>query len=311
MVYSSRTRHTAALLLGFILIGFAVVGAAEQFEVGQRWVFEHKGPRPGSMEPDAIDGQRIRQVLSTAQVQGQPTWVVEEGFTNDPNATSLLYVDHERKLTAFDVENDQGQTVKFVYDAPQPYQVPFLEPGQEKTYETTLRLSAPKFAMPTTSVIKRLPDETIVTPAGEFVDCQHYHTTTKSTMNIKIAKIPVTDERDQWYHPSVNGLVKEVYRKGPIKFLAWSCEGYTSTSVLASYDVVDAEAVTRLARPTDPNAPMDRSTAGEAKTPSTGSRAGWIVFILIAIATVLLLRRRVRPNTPPEGDSAASESAAS
>ncbi len=302
MVYSNRTRRTAALLLGFIAIGSAVAGAAEQFQVGQRWVFEHKGPRPGSMEPDAIDGQRIRQVLSTALEQDKPTWVIEEGFTNDPNATSLLYVDHERQLTAFDVENDQGQAVTFVYDTPQPYQVPFLEPGQEKTYETTLRLSAPKFAMPTTSVIKRLPDETIVTPAGEFVNCQHYHTTTKSTMNIKIAKIPVTDERDQWYHPSVNGLVKEVYRKGPIKFLAWSCEGYTSTSVLASYDVVDAEAITRLAGPTDPNAPMGRSTVGKSKTPSTGNRAGWFVFILIAVATVLLLRRRVRPNTPAQSD---------
>ncbi|MCP4594341.1 MAG: hypothetical protein GY842_26730, partial [bacterium] len=244
------------MILGLALVWFMAGGAqAGQFEVGQRWVYEHEGPRPGSMEPNAIDGQRIRQVLSMSQEQDQLRWVVEERFTKDEHATSLLYVNGERLLTAFDIEDDKGGAATLTYDAPQPYQVPFLAPGEEKTYETILRMKSPKFAMPTTSVIKRLPDETVTTPAGEFVNCQHYLTKTRSTMNIKIVKIPVTDERDQWYHPSVNGLVKEVYRKGPIKFLAWSCDGYTATSVLSSFGVVEVDAARAAATRIDPNAP--------------------------------------------------------
>ena len=243
------------------------------------------------MEPKVIDGQRIRQVLSVIEAEGQPRWIIEERFTNDPNATSLLYVNHERLLTAFKIEVDKGEAATLTYDVAQPYQVPALAPGEEKTYETTLRMASPKFAMPRTSVIKRLPDETITTSAGEFADCQHYLTKTKSTMNIKIVKILVTDERDQWYHPSVNGLVKEVYRKDPIKFLAWSCEGYTATSVLTSFGIEAVAAARVSTARVDPNAPGAEPQGNAPATAPFGGVTPWIVLVPIAIAAVFLLKR--------------------
>jgi len=58
-------------------------------------------------------------------------------------------------------------------------------------------MEAVEFSLPATITIERLEDETTTTPAGEFVGCQHYRTTTASTVNIKIAKIPITEERHQ------------------------------------------------------------------------------------------------------------------
>jgi hypothetical protein len=107
--------------------------------------------------------------------------------------------------------------------------------AEVRTFQTVLRADAAKFALPVTTVVERLADETITTPAGEFPGCAHYRTTTQSVVDVKIAKIPFREERERWYHPSACGMVKEVYRKGPVKFLGWSREGYTATSTLLVY----------------------------------------------------------------------------
>ena len=209
--------------------------AKEGFEVGQRWTYRHEGPRPGSAEPNAIDGERILHVISVVEEQGGKQWIIEERFTNSKDVVRL-YVNEERLLTAIEIENEKGEVARLRYDPPVPYQVTELDVGKERTIETALRMDSSEFALPSTIVIRRLADETITTTAGEFVGCLHYKATISSTLDIKIAKIPVTEERERWYHPEVNGLVKEVYRKGPVKFRSWSREGYTATSVLTAFD---------------------------------------------------------------------------
>jgi len=301
-------RLGAAVALLVMLSGVTGWAVAEaQFEVGQKWVFQHEGPRPGNMEPNAIDGQRIRHVLAVNEQEEHPRWIVQERFTNDEKATSLLFVNHERQLTGFEIIGDDGNPLVMTYEPPAPYQVPLLAVGEEKVFETRLLMGPSRIALPTRSVVKRLPDETVTTPAGEFANCQHYHTTSKSVLDFKIAKIPMTDERDQWYHESVNGLVKEVYRKGPIKYLAWSCEGYTSTSVLASFGVEEVTADVRLAAfgdPNDPNAPQ------HANVPAAVSPVGllrWILWgaISVVLVTVVLVFAR-RPRSRPTPDSHAT-----
>lgn len=187
------------------------------------------------MEPNAIDGERILHVIALVEGNGRRQWVIQERFTNDPNVTARLYVSEERLLTAVEIENEKGEAAKLRYDPPVPYQITELEIGEEGTIESTLRMDSANFGLPSRIVTERLADETITTPAGEFAGCLHYKSTTTSTFDIKIAKIPFTEERERWYHPEVNGLVKEVYRKGPVKFLTWSWEGYTATSVLTSF----------------------------------------------------------------------------
>jgi hypothetical protein len=126
--------------------------AGGPFEVGQRWVYEHKGPRPGGMEPNAIDGQRILHVLGVVGEPNALRWVIEERYTNGPNVVGRLYVDAERLLTGFDIENDKGEVAPLRYDPPVPYQILEMEIGQKQTVETTLHMPRAKFAVPTTLV---------------------------------------------------------------------------------------------------------------------------------------------------------------
>jgi len=154
-------------------------------------------------------------------------------------------------------------------------------------------MEAVEFSLPATITIERLEDETTTTPAGEFVGCQHYRTTTASTVNIKIAKIPITEERHQWYHESVHGLVKEIYRREPVKFLTWWRAGYTATSVLTTFGKEQAKAA---AEPDGADGPRVRRT--HEPEPRSASSAGMALLLLgsVAVLTIgcLVLLQRTR-----------------
>lgn len=229
-----------SVLVGLLChTGWAGQDAKEPFEVGQRWEYRHEGPRPGSFEPNDIDGERIIHVIGVVEEPEGKQWIIEDRFTGDEKATGQLYVNQKRQLTAIEFKNEKGEKAKLKYDTPIPYQIMKMDIGQEKTVETSLKLVSGDFAIPSTMVIRRLDNETITTPAGEFADCWHFIFKTKSTFKIKIIKIPTTEERERWYHPGTNGLVKEVYRKDPIKFLAWSQKGYSATSELTAFGKED------------------------------------------------------------------------
>jgi len=271
---------------GFLGVAAGDEATSEPFQVGQRWVYQHQGPRPGAIEPNAIDGRKVLQVISTFEKDGARRWVIEERYTEDPNVVGRLLVDRNRQLTGFEIENEKNEMGRMMYDVAVPYQAPELEVGGRKTLETILRVDSADFALPMTIIVERLADETIQTPAGEFADCQRYKTTTRSTINIKIAKIRSTEERQRWYHPSVNGLVKEVYHKSPIKFLGKEFKpGYTATSVLTAFDVGEVQSTF------DPNRPPSPGSPGPKRS------LGWLgVGGLILLAGIgLVLARRNRP----------------
>jgi len=265
---TARTFVVLSVVSGlFCAVAWAGQVAKEEFEVGQRWEYQHEGPRPGSVEPNAIDGERILHVVSVVEERGSKQWIIEERFTNAEHVIGRLYVDEERLLTAIEIENKKGEVAKLRYDPPVPYQLTDLDVGKDRTIDTALRMDSADFALPSKIVTQRLEDETITTEAGEFVGCLHYKTTISSTFDIKIAKIPVTEERERWYHPDVNGLVKEVYRKGPVKLLSWSREGYTATSLLTAFGKEQVRAQIGATRRTDdegerkqqPNNPRSRA----------------------------------------------------
>ncbi|HON92323.1 MAG TPA: hypothetical protein PLT20_11105 [Sedimentisphaerales bacterium] len=242
MGFRTQHRHHLAahrLVLASCLACVAVWAGftpKESLDVGQRWLYRHEGPRPGSVEPNAIDGERIVWVLARVEGQGGELRVVEERFTHDEQAIARLLVRADGLLEAIELANDKGQTARFRYDPPIPYHPPTMAVGESRTISTSLRMDAADFTLPSEIITERLADETVATPAGEFADCRHYRIITTSTINLKIAKIPFTEEREQWYHPTAQGMVKEVYRRGPVKFLTWSRPGYTATSVLTGYD---------------------------------------------------------------------------
>lgn len=299
---SFRMSRTRALLGLLCVVASAGASAGGVFEVGQRWEYRHEGPRPGSMEPEVIDGRRVMHVISAVEGPGQTRWVIEERFTRDEEVIGRFHVNEKRLLTAIEIENEKGQVATLRYDPAVPYQVTELAVGEKKAIETTLRTDSAKFALPSAIVTQRLEDETITTAAGEFLGCRHYKVTTRSTFDIKIGKVPVTEERERWYHPRVNGLVKEIYRKGPVKFLAWSQEGYTATSVLTAFGKEDVEAETEtIARIGDEDrGPNQRNDPPSRALSSTTARLMVLGVLGIATAGSYVFIRRGRSKRPAQ-----------
>jgi hypothetical protein len=293
----ANVRWAGAVLGVICATAWTAPTAQAEFEVGQRWQYRHDGPRPGSVEPNAIDGERIVQVLSAVDEPAGTQWTIEERFTRDPRIVARLYVGHDGLLAAIEIGNEKGETARLRYDPPVPYQPLEMKVGETQTVETTLRMDSANFGLPSTTVIERLEDETLVTPAGEFTGCPHYKSTSTSTLDIKIAKIPITEERERWYHPAANGMVKEVYRRGPVKFLGWSRDGYTATSTLTAYGREPVPSASE--RPTqtlvDSN---ERSTSPPSSPPASpygrGSKVALPCALIAAFAIAGLMVRRAR-----------------
>lgn len=282
--------------IGLFCMSTAAAASMPRYELGQRWEYRHEGPRPGSMEPNAIDGERILWVVSSVGEPGAAQWVIEERFTRDEKVVGHLFVDGAGLLNALEIQSEKKEKMRLRYDPPVPYQPADMNVGETRTIETTLRVDSANFALPNKTVVERLADETISTPAGEFADCSHFKSTTTSTIDIKIAKIAVTEEREQWYHQSVNGMVKEVYRKGPVKFLTWSRPGYTATSTLAEYSIEQIDRRDGFAVQIDSG---QSDHEGVSHSPSSGTwpwSGGLILAGIVAWATgaVVLAKRSGR-----------------
>ncbi|HSW02886.1 MAG TPA: hypothetical protein VLI39_22180 [Sedimentisphaerales bacterium] len=263
-------------------------------DVGQRWLYRHEGPRPGSVEPNAIDGERILWVLARMDSQSGELRVVEERFTRDEQAIARFLVRTDGLLEAVEIANDKGETGRLRYDPPIPYYPPSIAVGETQTISTSLRLDAVDFTLPSKIVTERLADETVMTPAGEFPDCRHYRIVTTSTINLKIAKIPFTEEREQWHHPTAQGLVKEVYRRGPVKFLTWSRPGYTSASVLTAHDRQEPDPNRQTATSHLPGPVETQPSAGERTLSWKHLIPPAAVLILLVAGMLKIARRRSR-----------------
>lgn len=263
------------------------------FELGQRWVYNHEGPRPQAIEPNAINGQRILQVVSRDARSGQAVWGIEERFTGDPNVVGRLYVDEERRLRSIEVANEKGEATRLIYEPAIAYQVLALQVGGKTVVKTRLRTGDGKFKIPIMIGVRRFEDETLVTPAGRFPGCRHFEFVTKSTIDLKVMKIPMQETHHRWYSDQVNGLVKEVYEKAPGKFMTWSWEGYTSTSTLASFGA--AEIDTNTANTGGLPAPVADPTQDTAvKQPGHFLRAVQVLGILCVGGGILAVIRTVR-----------------
>lgn len=277
-------KHTLqAISILLCIVCAAAAGAEPPFTVGQQWTYRHTGPKPGSFEPNAIDGERIAQVIGDDPNNG--LWIIEERYTNSSDPVGRLHIDRDRMVVAIEIESKQGPPGLLRYEPPVPYEAPDLDVGQKATIETTLRMDSPKFSMPTTIEFERLADETVETDAGTFEACRHYRMTTRATFDLKIAKLPVSEQRHRWLHPRANGPVKETYRREPVKFLSWSRPGYDASSVLTAFGV---EAVSET------HTALIAAQAPAAHGTHSGSGGILLLVVAVIAATmgVLVLRRR-------------------
>lgn len=273
-----------------ILLCVALAQAGDgAYEVGQRWVYQHSGPKPGSFEGEPIDGQRIAQVIG--HDANDDLWIIEERYSNSSDPATRLHVDPNRMVVAIEMQDSDGRTGRLRYDPPVPYEAPELAVGQSATIETTLHMDSAAFSMPIRLEIERLPDETVATDAGTFEACRHYRTTTGATLDLKIAKVPISEERHRWLHRQATGLVKETYRREPVKFLTWSRPAYEASSVLTTFGVEPVAEQPAANHAAHDHAHAHDEHAGSALVPLA------IVAVVAAAAGLLSRHRRATKAT--------------
>ena len=84
-----------------ILCCIGVVSAAESkvpFEVGEKWVYKHDGPRPWGRGQDKVDGDRVREVVSVKEQEKVKLWVVKETYGTYDERPRRVYVDGKRMV---------------------------------------------------------------------------------------------------------------------------------------------------------------------------------------------------------------------
>ncbi len=291
-----RTAVAAAMMLcALSMPGLAAMPPEAPYEVGQFWEYSHEGPRPGAIEPRAINGRRIVRVIETVGAGAEQRWVIEERFTNDPKSVLRLQVRADGMLAAVVIEDENGKLMALTYDKPIPYQRVDMKVGDSVQIETALVMQAGGYKLPCTITTARLANETLDAPAGRFADCRVYRSVTDSVLDLKVARINITDHRQWWYSDRARGTVKEVYSKDPVKFLTFSQGKYSSTSTLAAFGVRAASEAERAA------VARDVKTLATATLPhvETHGRWKWIAVLAVCAAAVAIGVRRFRKTRAP------------
>jgi len=113
-----------------------------------------------------------------------------------------------------------------------------LKIGEEKVFEYTKTNDLLHYTFPVNLRIKRLDDQTIEVPAGKFENCRRFKVSLSCTIepNVQdIRKTVVSLDTDLWWHPAVNGTVKEISQTGPFEYVGEILPGYIAKSALKSY----------------------------------------------------------------------------
>ena len=210
--------------LFLIIAGLAILSGgnvyAEDWKVGEKWTYKHEGPRPYADASATVKGDRKVEVIAIKGEEGEKQYLLKNILgSEDPNPTTS-YIDSKNMLHKIEIEN----MFTFLVTPPIPA-IWCLKPGEEKTVKANMEIAG--FSILVEYVAKRLKDETITVPAGEFKNCQHVQII--SSLQNETGQT-IKNKQEYWYHPKVRNLVKEI--------IATNYQGdnsYTSTSLLKSH----------------------------------------------------------------------------
>ena len=210
--------------LFLIIAGLAILSGgnvyAEDWKVGEKWTYKHEGPRPYADASATVKGDRKVEVIAIKGEEGEKQYLLKNILgSEDPNP-STSYIDSKNMLHKIEIEN----MFTFLVTPPIPA-IWRLKPGEEKTVKANMEIAG--FSILVEYVAKRLKDETITVPAGEFKNCQHVQII--SSLQNETGQT-IKNKQEYWYHPKVRNLVKEI--------IATNYQGdnsYTSTSLLKSH----------------------------------------------------------------------------
>ncbi len=193
---------------------------AEDWKVGEKWMYQHQGPRPYSDGNTTVKGDRAVEVTAIQGEGDQKRYLLKNQWGTEDANPAISHIDAKNLMHKIEIQSMAVLTL----DPPVPA-FWSLKVKEEKTLKSKMDLGG--FTLTIEYKAKRLDNETITVPAGAFKNCQHIQIV--STMQSDM--MPTTKGKvDYWYHPEVKNLVKEI--------TVTNYEGsnsYTCTSTLKSY----------------------------------------------------------------------------
>ena len=216
--------HMYKIKLLLVIVGLITlsggIAIGEDWQVGEKWIYKHEGPRPYADPSAVVKGDRTAEVIAIKGEGAEKQYLLKNMWgSEDPNP-STSYIDSKNMLHKIDIE--------FMFTLLITPPVPIfwgLKPGEEKTLKTNLDLAG--MSIPIEYVAKRMKDETITVPAGTFENCRHVQIISSlQNENGQTMK----NKEEYWFHPKVRNLVKGVI------ITNYQGDGsYTSTSLLKSH----------------------------------------------------------------------------
>lgn len=194
------------------------------WQEGETWVYSHDGPRPWRGRDEVVAGDRVMKVLQVRESGSKTWWTLNDAWGDYDNSPNTYFVDKDRKAAS-----QQTGDTSLRFEPAMPLDFSGLKPGEERSL--SLKAVVGDGSYPIKMEVKRLNDETIAVPAGEFKNCIKIETVT----DIMFGPVPVKSTRTLWYHPGVNGMVKEKTTFADIKTENNLIEGYTAVSELKEY----------------------------------------------------------------------------
>ncbi len=195
---------------------------AEEWKVGQKWIYKHEGPRPHSNPPTTIKGDRTIEVTAIQGEGAAKRYLLKTMWGTEDASPSTSYIDPNNSIHKLDIQ----YTAVLLFDPPVPA-FWLLKPGEQTTFKTNMDFSG--YKIPMEYIVKRLKDETITVPAGMFKNCQRFEII--SFLQNEMLQ-PIKVKTDHWYHPKIKNFVKEVTI---INYQ--SDNSYTGTSILKSHTI--------------------------------------------------------------------------
>lgn len=220
-----------SLLMAAAWLEMAAAGicAADSYQVGEKWVYQHVGPRPWTNPGNPVPGDRIAAIVSSEGEGAEQLWVMKQQWGEETEPAGMYFNRKKEVVKIASVERS------ILYTPPMPMDFSILKAGEEKIFES--RIAAAGDVNPATLrlEVKRLPDATIQVPAGEFTDCCHVQFETRLIFTRNNQETSVFCHQEMWTNPKVNGIVKEIYTFDAVNAGGQMTKGYQAISELKSY----------------------------------------------------------------------------
>ena len=202
-------KKASLLFLGIIIVGWVtgIASADDPFTVGEKWTYKHEGIVPMRPPDFTIVGDRTREVVAVQGENENKRWLIQEKWGDTDEWAGKQFVSAEKLYDKIAAGEDRVLNIEPGY----PFDYFSLKPGEEKKLEIKFMWGEER-SVPIKLTAKRLNDETAKVPLGEFQNCIHVQSDeTISFTGQNGDQININTKRELWYHPRVNGLVKEIY----------------------------------------------------------------------------------------------------